>query len=456
MDELHAIAARLDRLPRHSKWHSHLVLMLGAAVFCDCLVQYVGSSMLTSLVSVGWSTFDLNVLSISLTMVGYSIGSLIGGCFSDKYGRRKGILCSVLTFVVFAFVAALAQNMEWLIVCRFVMGIGLGAALVVSYGSLPEYSPAQARGYYSGIVGLIGNFSPPLGFLATLVVLPLVGWRVLYVFLGLISLGVLFVLYKRFPESPRWLASQGNMEEADNFISEIETDFRSQGVNLKTIEEAKIKYNEKIFLRTRPSFRDLFKAKLRKRTFCACCLLFAMNALVYTFTNWTSARLVLQGINMEVSLGATTSILLGAPFGILFLVVFADKHSRKGGLIVCLLVLAALSIVWSNIPQDDMAAVILIGFALCAWLYYYSLLACSVYVGELFPTQIRLRGVGFANAIGRFASVSSPFLVSGTVSSWGMSMVYIICALICLITAVILFFFGTETRYRTLEDISDA
>lgn len=159
---------------------------------------------------------------------------------------------------------------------------------------------------------------------------------------------------------------------------------------------------------------------------------------------------------MEVSLGATTSILLGAPFGILFLVVFADKHSRKGGLIVCLLVLAALSIVWSNIPQDDMAAVILIGFALCAWLYYYSLLACSVYIGELFPTQIRLRGVGFANAIGRFASVSSPFLVSGTVSSWGMSMVYIICALICLITAVILFFFGTETRYRTLEDISDA
>lgn len=67
------------------------------------------------------------------------------------------------------------------------MGIGLGAALTISYGCLPEYTPSRARGYYAGLVGLIGNFSPPLGCFCVVVLTPIVGWRAIYVLLGVMG-----------------------------------------------------------------------------------------------------------------------------------------------------------------------------------------------------------------------------------------------------------------------------
>ena len=272
---------------------------------------------------------------------------------------------------------------------------------------------------------------------------------------GCISVVVLFVLYKKFSESPRWLASQGKFEEADNIVGEIEKEFREQGIKLKKVGTPTMGCDSKKSSHQNVAFKELFGSKLRKRTICACCLLFAMNFLVYTFTNWTSTILVFRGLSTELSLGATASILLGAPFGTLMLVMFSDKQSRKSGLTMCLLVLSVLSLVWIVVLQTSMSAIILVGFVFCAWIYYYSLLACSVYVGELFPTQIRLRGVGFANAIGRIASAISPLFLSGEAPFSGMPMIYFVCMLVCLITAIVLFCFGTETRYRTLEDIND-
>ncbi len=451
----HGVAARLDRLPA-GRWHRKIMWLFGAAVFCDCLDMYVGGGILAQLFSSGWSTVDQNALFSSITMIGYLIGALLAGYLADRFGRRKGLLVNIMIFAVATLAAAFSPSMEALIAMRGFMGIGLGAALPNAYAALSEYTPPSSRGRYAGWIGLIGNFSPPLGALLTLICVPVFGWRPIFIGIGLLSIAVWVWLLCRLPESPRWLASQGRGEEADRIVSEAEKSFAEQGIDLPALDMDVIAQAVNAEDMQRASWRSLFGRHMIKRTVAASAALFAMNLMVYTITNWTPTIFVLRGLDASLSIGITVVMLIGAPFGIFFLGVFADKHDRKKGLVVCLLLLAFCAYVWSLIPADAIIAIMAVGFVLCAVLYYYSLLACSVYLGEIFPTRVRIRGAGFANAVGRVAGILSPYYVAFLLQSSGASTVFFVNGIILVVLALIIAFCGVETRQRSLEDINDS
>lgn len=213
------IAARLDRLPSGT-WHRKVMFLFGGVVFCDCLDMYVGGGILAQLLQNGWSTVDLNAVFASITMIGYLLGALFAGYLGDRFGRRKSLLFSTMLFSVMTFLAAFAPTMETLIVMRGLMGVGLGGALPGSYGALSEYTPPLVRGRYASWLGLIGNFSPPLGALLTVLVIPIFGWQAIFIGISLISLLAWLILWRYLPESPRWLASKGRCAEArDRIVS---------------------------------------------------------------------------------------------------------------------------------------------------------------------------------------------------------------------------------------------
>lgn len=179
-----------------------------------------------------------------------------------------------------------------------------------------------------------------------------------------------------------------------------------------------------------------------------------MNLMVYTITNWTPTIFVLRGMDTTMSIGITVVMLLGAPFGIFLLSIFADKHDRKKGLIICLFLLAIFAYVWSLIPMDNIFALMSVGFIVCAILYYYAILACSVYLGEGFPTEIRLRGSGFAHAIGRLAGIISPYAIAFLLQSYGAPAVFLTNGAVLIVLAIIIGFCGEETRGKSLEEIN--
>lgn len=134
--------------------------------------------------------------------------------------------------------------------------------------------------------------------------------------------------------------------------------------------------------------------------------------------------------------------------------IFADKHDRKKGLIICLFLLAIFAYVWSLIPMDNIFALMSVGFIVCAILYYYAILACSVYLGEGFPTEIRLRGSGFAHAIGRLAGIISPYAIAFLLQSYGAPAVFLTNGAVLIVLAIIIGFCGEETRGKSLEEIN--
>jgi putative MFS transporter len=231
----HGIAARLDRLPS-GPWQRNIMFLLGGVVFCDCLDMYVGGGILAQLLDSGWSTVNLNAAFSSITMIGYLVGALIAGYIGDKFGRRKSLLASTLLFSTATLLAAFAPNMETLIAMRGLVGLGLGGALPISYGVLSEYTPPNSRGRYAGWLGLIGNFSPPLGALLTVLVVPLFGWQCIFVGISALGLLSLVFIWKFLPESPRWLATKGQYKEANRIVAEAERTFIQQGIELPELD----------------------------------------------------------------------------------------------------------------------------------------------------------------------------------------------------------------------------
>lgn len=253
------------------------------------------------------------------------------------------------------------------------MGIGLGAFIPCGYGPFGEYIPPEKRSKYSGYIGLIANFSPPLGAALTMLVIPAFGWRP--IFFGITFLGVIVwvLLFKFMPESPRWLASKGRFAEADAIVSAAEKSFTDKGVELPEISQEQIKAIEDELGKepVQLPYRALFTKRMIKRTITASAALMAMNLIVYTITTWTPTVLVMQGFDTQYSIFMTFIALLGAPFGIFLLSLFGNKHPRKIGMIVLLLILAVAGYIWSL--QTQPIVIMIVGFILCTLVYYYAL-----------------------------------------------------------------------------------
>ena len=203
-------------------------------------------------------------------------------------------------------------------------------------------------------------------------------------------------------------------------------------------------------------YSALFKKNALKRLIAISAALFGMNIIIPTITNWTPTIFVLQGLSSTFSVAISFVMLIGAPVGIFILSALADKHPRKGGLIVTLLLVAACGYLWSLVPVDQVYVIMGVGFVLCCLAYYYSLLACSVYIGEIFPTELRARGSGLANAIGRISAIFSPIWIAYLLNTSGAASVYLVNGAILVVVAVIIGIFGVETRGKTLEESNDS
>src|SRR5262249_6799931 len=161
---------RLDRL-RISGFHKRIFWLIGAGMFFDGYDLYVGTNVLGATVSSGFSTLQQNAQFVSMTFFGMTIGSLAAGFLGDAFGRRFTYQVNLLIFGLGSFAAALAPDMETLIWARFMIGLGLGAEIVVGYATLTEFVPPQSRGKWLSFMAMIVvSGLPATALLGTLII----------------------------------------------------------------------------------------------------------------------------------------------------------------------------------------------------------------------------------------------------------------------------------------------
>ncbi|MBU9205436.1 MFS transporter [Burkholderia multivorans] len=152
-------------------------------------------------------------LVMSTAPFGLVLGALVAGPSSDRLGRRKVLIASVLLFGVCSLLTALSASLEQMMVMRFVTGIGLGAAMPNATTLLSEYVPERRRSLLitSMFIGF-GVGSALVGFVAGWLI-PHLGWRSVLVFGGVLPVATVPLLFAWLPESVRFMLVRGYPRE---------------------------------------------------------------------------------------------------------------------------------------------------------------------------------------------------------------------------------------------------
>ena len=194
--------------------HIKVIALIAGGYFFDVIDVIVLGSLIPDMVQSNFCTGPEAALIGSATIFGMFIGTAGQGEFSDRWGRKKIYQFNLLLFGTFTILGALAPTVTWLIVARFIAGIGIGAEQPLAFSYAGEYSPKAIRGRILAIVHFIGGACVwPIASLFTLFFRDTIGWRGVWIVIGI---GALIVWLFRFwlPESPRYLATHGRGDEA--------------------------------------------------------------------------------------------------------------------------------------------------------------------------------------------------------------------------------------------------
>ncbi|MDN7807087.1 MFS transporter [Burkholderia gladioli] len=437
-------AGRLDRLPI-SRFHWKILGLIAGGAFLDAFDIYLANGAVASMVKEGFTDLRHGAIFVSSTFIGMMIGAFAAGYLGDRLGRRYSYQLNLAVFGLASLAACFAPSIEWLIVLRLVMGIGLGAELVVAAGTLAEFVPPATRGKWVSLLAVITNSGLFAALAAGYWIIPHLGWRYMFALAGIGALVVWF-LRKRMPESPRWLESVGRLDEAEATLASIEQQVRAQHGELPPVERAVSLNVGKV-----PISR-LFAPDMRARLLVAALTAIGVNVGLYGFVAWLPTFFVAEGLSVMKSLGFVFFMSIGSPVGGLIGYVVADRWGRARSIVVASLISIALG--WIYVTLRDATAIVVVGFGLVSALYTITTLGLFGYIPELFPTEVRLRGTGVAGTAGRASSIVTPYLALLLYQRFGVSgvisMVSLVLAVLCVAIAVL----RVETSRQALEDIA--
>src|SRR3954470_14376701 len=229
------VPARLDRLP-WARFHWLVVIGLGTVWILDGLeVTIVGSiaARLTSADS-GLGLSDSQVLTAgSIYVAGACVGALFFGQLTDRFGRKKLFLVTLILYLVATVATAFSPTALYFFVARFFTGAGIGGEYAAINSAIDELIPARVRGRVDLVIngsywlGAAGGALGALVLLNTAIFPADLGWRLAFGIGAVLGLGILIVR-RHVPESPRWLFIHGHDEEAERIVAEIEDDVRGE------------------------------------------------------------------------------------------------------------------------------------------------------------------------------------------------------------------------------------
>ena len=388
---------------------------------------------------------------ISIGLFGMFIGAAASGVLADRYGRRAILIVTLLVYSVATGLTALAWGYGVLLLLRFVTGLGLGGELPVASTLVAEVAPAKKRGRMLVLLESFWAYGWILAALIGYLVIPEYGWRVAFLIGSLPALYAL-VLRRRLPESPRYLLRKGRHAEAWDAAATL-------GIEYDGTDEER---------RDAPSAPGsgggtglglLWSAPYAKRTAMLWVLWFGMVFSYYGIFTWLPQILATSaGYGLVRSFEFVLLITIAQIPGYFSAAYFVERWGRKATLVTYLLGSAAAALAFGlrGLGADASGAEIVLWgslvsfFNLGAWGVLYG------YTPELYPTDARGSGAGWAAGIGRVGGTVGPYLVGLMLGggTFGPGAVFVVFAAVLLVIALDVLILGEETMGRTLDEIS--
>ncbi|WP_457107741.1 MFS transporter [Methylobacterium sp. P5_C11] len=443
------IAGRLERLPM-SGYQRKIFAIIASA----WLVDQVDVALLTFLlgsivVAFGLTPTEAGQLA-AMTFAGQLIGNVIAGTASDKFGRKTVFQVTMLVWGFASLAAAAAWSLTALMVCRFLIGVGVGGEAPVAQAMVSEIVPANVRGKYIAFMEGFWAIGYVLSGAISFFVLPYLGWRWAFAIVGLLSMVVL-VVRRSMPESPRWLADNGRHAEADAVMSMMEREVeRATGQPLPPVAPSITAAASTPVPHQNP-IATLFSPEYRLRTVMAFGMWFFALIGFFGLNSWIAVLLKERGFSIVGSVGFVTLITVGGIPGFFTAALMLEKVGRKATTAAFLIFAAVAAYFYGN--AVDQTWLFVSGFIM--QFFMFGMWSCLyAYTPELYPTRARATGAGFASAFGRIGAILGPMIVPVLVRDYGPATAFQVGAGGFLIAAILVLTLGVETRGKVLEAVS--
>lgn len=381
--------------------------------------------------------------TVAVALLGTFVGAILAGPAGDRLGGRDALKIVGLLFALASLGCAFAPDVTVFACSRFILGIAVGGASVLAPVYIAEVATAEKRGLMVGLFQYNIVFGILLAYLSNLAVGQLVtddtAWR-WKVGVAALPSSVFLVALFFIPQSARWLAARGRMDEAQ------ESQRRTGSTeNLGTSDA------------NRSTGSRLSWAKHRKPILLALLLAFfnqftGINAILY-YMNDIFAAAGFGNVSGDVqSVIVGLANLIATIVGINLIDRLGRKKLLVSGAVVMTVALTAVAVVM----QTGMGR----GALLYLLIVYISAFACSqgaviwVYLAEIFPTDVRSKGQSVGSATHWLINFGIT-LVFPQVAAMSTGLPFLVFAAVTFAQIIVVSRFFPETKGTSLEDIAD-
>jgi putative MFS transporter len=372
-------------------------------------------------------------------LLGIFIGSPLGGWAADKFGRKPMFMADMGLFVVGSALQFFVDSPLQLFLVRLLMGIAIGAEYSVGWPLMSEFAPARLRGTLL-VLSEVGWY---VGFMVAFIVGYVLttttdlDWRVVLGSSTVLAV-ILFLARLGLPESPRWLFNVGRVDEAHAVAHEYLENPR----DITDIDHED---------QRKGSFGMLFSPQYWRATVFISVFWFC--AVTPYFAIATFAATVLEDYGLASGLAGGVGLTALAAAGVVVSTILVDRVGRRPltnpPQWLCAALLAIIGL-WAGAPP----VVVLILFLAFSFFNAMYTALTGVYPGEIFPTEVRGLGTGFAAAVSRIGAAAGTFLIPTSLEQLGAGPTMLIAAAIAAIGAAVSQVLAPETKGLNLSDTS--
>ena len=419
---------RLNALPV-SSFHYKLLVVAGIGWVFDSMDTGLIAFVLPLLIKEwGLSATQAGMLG-SIGLVGMALGAVAAGTLADRVGRKTVFSVTIVLYSLATGLCAVAPNYELLVLFRFLVGLGLGGELPVAATLVTEYVPGRARGRFMVLLESFWAVGWLSAALIAYFIIPVTGWRTAFL-IGALPALYTMVIRMHLPESVRYLLKKGKIEEARKIVSSLEERCHMEPRPLEVTEKD-------VAEETKGSFTSLWTSRFIKRTVMLWLVWFGIVFSYYGVFMWLPSLVFKQGFTVVKTFEYVLVMTLSQLPGYAAAAWLVDRLGRRYTL--------SLFLLGSGIARGATMSF----FNLGAWGVIYT------YTPELYPTEIRGLGCGWATGFGRVGGMVAPLLVGALLTdAWDMGHIFYIFAGVFVLISFIVLTLGRETKRKELESLS--
>ncbi|MEV4360212.1 MFS transporter [Nonomuraea sp. NPDC004186] len=455
------VPARLDRLP-WSRWHWMIVIGLGTVWILDGLEVTIVGNLSGQLAKPG-SGLEITQaqvagLAAALYVAGACSGALFFGWLTDRFGRKKLFLITLVVYLAATLMTAFSFHAWWFFLFRFMTGFGIGGEYAAINSAIDELIPSHHRGRIDIIINgsyWLGAAGGALLTVPLLSGLPVnIGWRVAF---GLgVVLGLAILLVRRHvPESPRWLFIHGKEKEAEEIVGGIE---RQIGADLPEPKESVTVHQRKSigFVRIAHTMVALYP----QRTILGLSL-FIGQAFLYNAITFGYAQILATFFKIDTNAGYYFAVIaVGNFLGPLLLGRLFDTVGRIPMISATYIGSGLLLLGTAWLFDQGLLNAVTLTACWSVVLFVASAGASSAYltVSEIFPMETRALAIAFFFAIGTAAGGIAGPLVFASLVETGVpgdtALAFSIGGIVMIVAGLVELLFGVKAERKGLEAIA--